>query len=95
MDIIRKKVSSGIHWFFATRFLVKLIIIILLIGGGWFLYQKLSSKKTSTPQYQTGAVERGTVISSVTATGQVATSNSTSVTTQASGVISKIYVKDG
>jgi len=95
MDIIRKKVSSGIHWLFNTALLVKLLIFILVAGGGWFAYQKLFSKKSSTPQYQTGTVERGTLISSVTTTGKVATSNSTSVTTQASGVISKIYVKDG
>jgi macrolide-specific efflux system membrane fusion protein len=95
MDIIRKKVSSGIHWLFNTALLVKLLILMLLVGGGWFLYQKLSSKKTGAPQYQTATVERGTIISSVTATGMVATSNSTSVTTQASGVINKIYVKDG
>ena len=95
MDIIRKKVSSGIHWFSSTSFIIKCIIVILLAGGGWFGYQKISAKKTSAPQYQTATVERGTIISSVTATGTVATSNSTSVTTQASGVISKIYVKDG
>ena len=95
MDIIRKKVGSGIHWLFTVPLLVKLVIIILLIGAGWISYQKLFSKKTNTSHYQTAKVERGTVISSVTTTGTVATSNSTSVTTQASGVISKIYVKDG
>ena len=95
MDIIKKKVSSGIHWLFNTALLVKLFILILIAGGGWFSYQKFFSKKSSTPQYQTATVTRGTVISAVTTTGQVATSNSTSVTTQASGVISKIYVKDG
>ena len=95
MDIIRKKVSSGIHWFFAIPFLVKCLIIILLCVGGWYAFKTYSAKQTSKTIYQTAKVERGTIISSVTTTGSVATSNSTSVTTQASGVISKIYVKDG
>ena len=50
MDIIRKKVSSGIHWVQNTRLLVKLILLLLLAGIGWFSYQKIFTKKSSNPQ---------------------------------------------
>lgn len=77
-----------------NRFLTILFVALLAIAiaiGGW----KLFSKKSTAVSYQTASVERGTLVSSISVSGSVATSNSTTVTTQASGVISKIYVKDG
>jgi len=95
MDIIRKKMHSGMQWFFNRALIIKLLVLCISLGVGWFIYQKISAQKAATPQYQTANAVRGTIVSSVTASGSVATSNSTSVTTQASGVITKVYVKDG
>ena len=94
MGIIRK-IFSVFGWIWRLPIVVKIILVGVIAGTGWFFYPKLTASSSSKPQYQTAKVERGTIIASVTATGTVATSNSTSVTTQASGVISKIYVKDG
>jgi len=94
MGIIRK-IFSVFGWIWRLPIFIKIILLVVIALAGWFLYPKLTASSSSKPQYQTAKVERGTIIASVTATGQVATSNSTSVTTQASGVISKIYVKDG
>ncbi len=72
-----------------------IFILLILLVGGWYMYKRTRTSGSSSPSYLTAKAQRGTVISSVTASGQVATSNSTSVTTQTSGVIKKIYVKDG
>jgi macrolide-specific efflux system membrane fusion protein len=52
-------------------------------------------KKNAEPQYQTAQVERGTLVVSITGSGSVSTANSTSINTQASGVVSKVYVQEG
>jgi macrolide-specific efflux system membrane fusion protein len=94
MGIIKKIFSVfGRMWRLPVS--VKIVFLLILAGSGWFLIPKLTASKNAKPAYQTAKVQRGTLISSVTASGQVASSNSTSVTTQASGVISNIYVKDG
>lgn len=51
--------------------------------------------KTQAPTYQTTKVERGTLVSAITESGQVAVANRTSITTQASGSVSGVYVKNG
>jgi len=75
--------------------LVKLILILVVIGGIWTLYTNVSKKTTTAPQYQTATVEKGTLIVSTAASGQISNANSGSISTQASGVVTKIYVKNG
>jgi membrane fusion protein, macrolide-specific efflux system len=73
----------------------KLIILgVILIAGGYWFYQS-AQKKQVTPQYQTEKTEKGTLIVSITGTGQVSSANNTSVTTGMSGVVSEVYVKSG
>jgi membrane fusion protein, macrolide-specific efflux system len=72
--------------------LVILVVGILIVG---FVVYKLFGSKSSAPQFQTGTVVKGDIVVSVSASGQITSSDTVSVTTQASGVISKIYVADG
>lgn len=51
-----------------------------------------ASQKAS--QYQTSEATKGTLVVSVSESGQVLSSNRTSITTQASGTINKVYVKN-
>jgi macrolide-specific efflux system membrane fusion protein len=51
-----------------------------------------SGPKTS---YTTATAAKGTLITTVTASGNISSANSASVGTQTSGVVSKIYVKNG
>jgi RND family efflux transporter MFP subunit len=80
-SIIKKK------WF---PFVVVGGVVLAVIGGKHFL-----SNKTQQPQYQTTQVQKTTLVAAITSSGQVTTANTTSVTTQASGVISKVLVKEG
>src|SRR5690348_12988501 len=70
----------------------------ILIGGililaiiGWNVF----APKSAAPVYQTAQVTKGTLISSVTASGAVNVSNKVSITTAASGVVQEIFVKSG
>ncbi|MBI2430595.1 MAG: efflux RND transporter periplasmic adaptor subunit [Candidatus Levybacteria bacterium] len=51
--------------------------------------------KTQTPTYQIQKAEKTTLVSTVTASGQIVVSNRINVTTQASGIVKDIFVSDG
>lgn len=70
-----------------------IISVVFIIAG--FAIWKFFGKKQTQSSYQTAKVERGTIISSISASGQILNSNNISINTQASGIIKKIYVKDG
>lgn len=66
------------------------ILGLLIIFLGW----KFFGNKQPKPQYQTAVAQKGTLVQTVTASGQVSAANNTSVTTQASGVVSNVFVKN-
>ncbi len=74
----------------------KLIIIVIILAcmGGLFFASKAGTQQNAT-QYETGKVTKGTLVVSVSATGTISAANSAEVSTQTSGVVSKIYVKNG
>lgn len=64
------------------------IFIILFLG-----FKDLAAGQKVS--YQTVKVEQGTIISSISVSGQILNANFISVLTQASGVVNKIYVHEG
>jgi HlyD family secretion protein len=72
----------------------KTALAAIVIGLVWFGYSTLAAKQ-ATPQYQTQQATKDTLIVSVTSSGTVAASNNANVNTQASGVVTKLYVKNG
>ncbi len=72
----------------AFVFIILLIVAVLVFAGKNFFGK--------TPvQYQTAAVGKETIVSSVSASGNMSTAGSMTVTTQASGVIKNVFVKNG
>ncbi|MBI5614339.1 efflux RND transporter periplasmic adaptor subunit [Candidatus Gottesmanbacteria bacterium] len=69
-------------------------LVLLLLASGWFIRTKFIASQASKEMIQTGSIERGTLIVSLSASGQVSSANSAPVTTQASGVVSKVFVKN-
>ena len=95
MDIVFKEIAKGKKWFFEKALWFKILAVIVFIGIiGGITYFFLGTKK-STTQYQTGTVEKGTLVVAVTGSGTVSSANNTNITTQATGVVTKLYVKDG
>jgi len=72
----------------------KIITSLIIIAIGFFIWSSFSGGKRSV-SYQTSEVTRGTLIVSLIEAGQVAVANKVSIVTQASGIVSKIYVKSG
>lgn len=87
------KIKKLIKRLFSNR-LRAIIVLIVLAGLGIFLYKTFGKKKTVV-QIQTQKVERGTIISTVSASGQMLTANIVNLSTQAKGLVKKVYAKDG
>lgn len=88
-----EKLQNFITYFKKRRKLVLVLIVFLIAAAfGW---RTFISSKTQQPQYQTAKVERGTIISFVTASGQILTANVIDITTQASGLIKQVFVSEG
>jgi len=68
------------------------VALIILIFAG---VKVLANKKAATPQYQTATVEKGNLISAVSASGQIIQANIINIATQATGVVNEVLVKDG
>ncbi|HRN71063.1 MAG TPA: efflux RND transporter periplasmic adaptor subunit, partial [Candidatus Woesebacteria bacterium] len=98
MNILKsssKQLNRTKNWFLKSSLLTKGIIVVIIFAVGWFSYTSFVNKETTQPQYQTAQVEKGNIIASVTASGQVTSSNNASVNTQATGVVKKIYATNG
>ncbi len=80
------------HWIIIHKPLAIGLVAVLVIG--LFFWQKAqnSSKK---PTYQTAKVERGMIISTLSVSGQIAQAGNMPVTTQTSGIVKKVFVKNG
>lgn len=69
------------------------IIFIVAIGGFLFIQNRNSSNDIE--ELQTITVQKGNIVSSITLSGQVRLSNTLSVFSKASGIVSEVYVADG
>ena len=70
------------------------IIIIAIIWGGYYFINKAKSGVTTTT-YTLATVQKGTVITTVTGTGQVSANNQVAVNAQVAGTIDAIDVSVG
>lgn len=88
------KTKELLAWYTRKSLKVKLFIILVLIVFSYLLYSQIfhSAKKT---EYQTGQVTRGSIISTVTESGNVASTNITNIGSPTNGIISELYVKNG
>ncbi len=71
-----------------------LLLVIIFLVVGFFVFQKVTTKPP-TAVVQTDTVTRGTLVVSVAESGQMASANRLPITTQASGQIKTVFVKNG
>ena len=74
--------------------IISIIVLLVIIGGGYFTYTKVNGSATQT-SYVLGQVSRGTIVATVSGTGQVSASNQVDIKPSVSGNITKIFVTDG
>ncbi len=70
-----------------------LAIVIILAGGGYFIYQKYFV--TTPVQYVTQVAAKGTLVTSISGTGQVSASNQVEIKPRVAGDITSVKVKLG
>ena len=70
------------------KYLVILAVVLLIFGIAGFFYLK----RTPEVSYKTARIERGTIASTVAATGNLSAVTTVQVGTQVSGTIQKLYV---
>src|ERR1700722_10743842 len=89
---IRRYAASTWRWIKTHKKTVAAIVIVLLIGGYW--YHKTHQPAVPT-RYVLGSVAQGTIVQTVSGSGQVSPLNQVTINPQASGQISEVLVKDG
>jgi len=77
---------------FQKKIVVPLLIILVL--GGYFGYRAMKSKDKET-RYALASVQKGTLIVSVSGSGQISTSDQIDIKPKVNGEIAAIYVKEG
>lgn len=92
MSFFKSSIMMGVQWCL-TKKIAAIVLIAGLAAGSFLTYRALGQK--ALPTYQTAKVERGMIVSTVTASGQILDSNIVNVTTQATGVVKELFVKDG
>jgi HlyD family secretion protein len=73
---------------------ISLILIGIIIGGVYFTQSKLKAEEVTT-RYVTAAAEKGTLITSVSGSGQVSATDQVDITPKISGDITTINIKNG
>ncbi|MFA6306351.1 MAG: efflux RND transporter periplasmic adaptor subunit [Patescibacteria group bacterium] len=74
--------------------IIAFFMILIISGGGYYGYNKYKAGNIQ-PSYITSAVEQGTLITSVSSSGQISASNQVDVKAKVSGDIAKIAVVSG
>ncbi|MDD2367528.1 MAG: efflux RND transporter periplasmic adaptor subunit [Desulfuromonadaceae bacterium] len=67
--------------------IIALVLLVIAASGGYLFY-----KRTPEISYKTARLERGTIVSTVSATGNLSAVTTVQVGTQVSGTIQKLYV---
>lgn len=86
------KISTFFDWLLAKRNRLILAILIVFAVGLFFVTRKDNQQEA---QIQTSTVERGTIVSTISASGTILTADISPITTSATGIVKEVYVQDG
>ena len=89
-----KNLFSKIKIFITTHKTVSIILLLVVLLGGYWGYGKLTST-TGETRYVTAKVETGTIISTVTGSGQVSATNQVDIKPKVSGQIVYLPIVNG
>lgn len=80
------------------RLITTLIVLTVLAGGGWFGYQRFTEMQASAaeePTYEIVAVERGSINSTVSATGSIEPESQVDLSFRSAGRVAQVLVSVG
>lgn len=90
---IRKTLTALWVWALAHKIWAGILLVVIL-GGGWWTYGKLHPASVQT-RYVLGTVTKGTVIGTVSGSGQVSATDQINIQAKASGTITWVGVSSG
>jgi len=90
-----KIITNFKNWFGKRTLIIKTLLIVAVIGIGWLIVSAIFGANKQKTSYQTSKVEKGMIVSSVSASGAVLSVNVMSANTKATGIVKTVYVKDG
>ncbi|HWS49255.1 MAG TPA: efflux RND transporter periplasmic adaptor subunit [Candidatus Methanoperedens sp.] len=71
------------------------IISVIVLVLGYFIFTKIVSTQSSKTQYKTSVAEKGSLITTISASGTITSGSTTYITTGVIGTVNKVYVKNG
>ncbi len=74
---------------------LKIIFLVIIAGACFTVWQINSRAKNNQITYETSKAEKGTLITSISASGSINSGNSTNITTKVSGVVKEVYATNG
>uniref|UniRef100_A0A7C1JXA8 Efflux RND transporter periplasmic adaptor subunit n=1 Tax=Caldilinea aerophila TaxID=133453 RepID=A0A7C1JXA8_9CHLR len=80
------------------RFFVVLMVVALVGAGGWYIYDRYIAPvqaQSNTPTYETFVVQRGSIASTVSATGSIEPNNQVSLVFRNIGTVNEVLVEVG
>lgn len=98
MDIVktvRPKITSFKNWIINASLTKKLALSAILLAIAWLGGSMVLGQAKQESQYQTAHAEKGTLVTSVTASGTISAGNSIEITTPQTGVVNTVYVQNG
>ena len=90
---VKLAIVDRLKWIGGSK--IRIGIFVVIIAALVFAGIKLLGNKSDSVQYQTATAAKGTIVSTVETSGTVMVSSIVDISTNASGVVKKVYVKDG
>ncbi len=84
---------NNLKEFFFKRKKIVILLIVLTVTA--FVVWRIYGAKNNQPQYQTAQAKKGTLVTTISASGNITSANNVSVTVQSSGVVKEVLVKNG
>lgn len=91
----RQKLSEAKNRFAKASRPMQVAIIAIVLVVVYFTYTNITKSKNGNATYKTGTVERGSVISTLSESGNVSSNNQTNISSPTNGVVQEVYVKNG
>jgi HlyD family secretion protein len=90
---MKKKIHKIKSYVLAHK-IISIIVLIAILGAGYWGYKKITNAAGDT-RYLTAKVEKGTIVSSISGSGQVSTVNEVEVKAKVSGDVLYLASKNG